>query len=82
MKCVVALADTLSSYREVLERRGYHTVDLDEGLDVADIVLISGMDINHSGVSTIHTGVPVLDVTGKAPEEVADDIERHLETFQ
>ncbi|HXL04523.1 MAG: YkuS family protein [Firmicutes bacterium] len=81
MKRIVALADTLSTYREVLEEKGYHTVSLDEGLDIADIVLISGMDINHSGVSTIHTRAPVLDVTGKAPEEIANEIERHLGSF-
>lgn len=81
MKRIVAVADTLSAYRETLEERGYHTISFDEDLDSADIVLISGMDINHSGVSTIHTRVPVLDVTGKAPEEIADDIERHLGSF-
>ncbi len=81
MKRVIALADSLSAYREVLERRGYHTVGIEEGLDIADVVLISGMDINHSGVSTIQTKAPVIDVTGKAPEEVAGDIERHLASF-
>ena len=81
MKRIVALADTLSTYREVLEEKGYHTVSLDEGLDIADIVLISGTDINHSGVSTIHTRAPVLAVTGKAPEEIANEIERHLGSF-
>lgn len=81
MKRVVALADTLSAYQEALEERGYHTVSLDEGLDTADIVLISGMDINHSGVSTIDTRAPVLDVTGKTPEEIANEIERHLGAF-
>ena len=81
MKRIVALADTLSAYREALEEKGYHTVSLDEGLDTADIVLISGMDVNHSGVSAIRTEAPVLDVTGKAPEEVAGDIERHLACF-
>ena len=81
MKRIVAVADTLSAYREALEERGYLTVSLDEGLDLADIVLISGMDVDHSGVSTIHTRVPVLDVTGKAPEEIADDIETYLGSF-
>lgn len=81
MKRIVALADTLSAYREALEEKGYHTVSLDEGLDTADIVLISGMDINHSGVSAIRTEAPVLDVTGKAPEEIANDIERHFGVF-
>jgi broad-specificity NMP kinase len=81
MKRVVAVADTLSAYREALEERGYHTISLDEGLDSADIVLISGMDMDHSGVSTIHTRAPVIDVTGKAPEEIVNDIERHLGPF-
>ena len=81
MKRIVALAETLSAYREALEDKGYQTVSLDEGIDIADIVLVSGVDLNHSGVSTIHTKAPVLDVTGKAPDEIADDIERHLGTF-
>ena len=81
MKRIVALAETLSAYREALEEKGYQTVSLDEGIDIADIVLVSGVDLNHSGVSTIHTKAPVLDVTGKAPDEIADDIERHLGTF-
>jgi len=81
MKRIVALAETLSAYREALEDKGYQTVSLDEGIDIADIVLVSGVDLNHSGVSTIHTKAPVLDVTGKAPDEIAADIERHLGTF-
>ncbi|MGE5584076.1 MAG: YkuS family protein [Bacillota bacterium] len=79
MKGIIAVSDALSDYREMLEEEGYQVVSLDEGLDVADAVLVSGMDVDHSGISTIDTEAPVFDVTGKRPAEVLRDLEKRLE---
>ncbi|MBC7083249.1 MAG: YkuS family protein [Firmicutes bacterium] len=79
MKGIIAVSEALSDYREMLEEEGYQVVGLEEGLDVADAVLISGMDVDHSGISAIDTEAPVLDVTGKRPDEVLRALERRLE---
>ncbi|MDI6637571.1 MAG: YkuS family protein [Bacillota bacterium] len=79
MKGIIAVSEALSDYREMLEEEGYQVVSLEEGLDVADAVLISGMDVDHSGISAIDTEAPVLDVTGKRPDEVLRALERRLE---
>lgn len=79
MKGIIAVADTLSDYRDMLEEHGYQVVGLEEGLDIADAVVVSGIDMDQSGVSAITTEAPVFDVTGKNPEEVLRDIEEHLE---
>ncbi len=79
MKGIIAVADTLSDYRDILEERGYQVVDLEEGLDIADAIVVSGIDADQSGVSAITTEAPVFDVTGKTPEEVLADIETRLE---
>ncbi|MDK2930829.1 MAG: hypothetical protein PWR07_960 [Bacillota bacterium] len=79
MKGIIAVSEALSDYREMLEEEGYQVVSLEEGLDVADAVLISGMDVDHSGISAIDTEAPVLDVTGKHPDEVLRALARRLE---
>ncbi|MEW6230357.1 MAG: YkuS family protein [Bacillota bacterium] len=79
VKGIIAVADTLSDYRDMLEEHGYQVVGLEEGIDVADAVVVSGIDMDQSGVSAINTEAPVFDVTGKNPEEVLHDIEEHLE---
>ncbi|MDI7246408.1 MAG: YkuS family protein [Bacillota bacterium] len=79
MKGIIAVSDALSDYREMLEEEGYQVVSLDEGLDVADAVLVSGMDVDHSGISAIDTEAPVFDVTGKHPAVVLRDLEKRLE---
>lgn len=79
MKGIIAVSDSLSDYRDMLEEEGYEVVSLEEGLDIADAVLISGMDRDHSGISAIDTEVPVLDVTGRRPDEVLRTLEERLE---
>lgn len=79
MKGIIAVSDALSDYREMLEEEGYQVVSLEEGLDIADAVLVSGMDVDHSGISAIDTEAPVLDVTGKRPDEVLRALEQRLE---
>ncbi|MGE5588853.1 MAG: YkuS family protein [Clostridia bacterium] len=79
MKGIIAVSDALPDYREMLEEEGYQVVSLEEGLDIADAVLVSGMDMDHSGVSAIDTEAPVLDVTGKRPDEVLRALEQRLE---
>lgn len=78
MKGIIAVADTLSGYREMLESQGYEVISLEEGLEVADAVVVSGVDVDQSGVSAINTEAPVFDATGKHPEEVLREIERHM----
>lgn len=79
MKGIIAVSDALSDYRQMLEEEGYQVVSLEEGLDIADAVLVSGMDVDHSGISAIDTEAPVLDVTGKRPDEVLRALEQRLE---
>lgn len=79
MKGIIAVSEGLGDIREMLEEEGYQVVDLEEGLGDVDMVITSGIDRNMSGVDLISTAVPVLDATGRRPDEVLENVRRSLE---
>lgn len=79
MKGIIAVSEGLGDIREMLEEEGYQVVDLEEGLGDVDMVITSGIDRNMSGVDLISTDVPVLDATGRRPDEVLENVRRSLE---
>ncbi|HHY98548.1 MAG TPA: YkuS family protein [Firmicutes bacterium] len=74
-KGIVAVAEGLSNIGNLLEREGYTVVGIDGNLRRADVVVVSGMDMDMSGVSAISTETPIIDATGKPPHEVLQIVE-------
>jgi hypothetical protein len=78
----VAIESSLDNMRDYLAEKGYEVVQLDPhtqtGIELknCDAVLISGMDDNLMGMTTIKTESPVIDVKGMSPSEVLNRLEQ------
>lgn len=78
----VAIEASLDNMRDFLAEEGYEVVQLDPhtqtGIELknCDAVLISGMDDNLMGMTTIMTESPVIDVKGMTPPEVLSRLNR------
>lgn len=66
----VALDEGLSSILgEMLKREGYEVVSPYRGQDV-DAIVTTGIDNNVMGIMDIKDTAPVIDASGKTPEEI------------
>lgn len=80
----VAIENTLGDVRAFLSARGYEMVQLDPhtqtGIELknCDAIVISGMDDNLMGMTTIKTEAPVIDVKGMTPDQVLNRIENTI----
>lgn len=79
MKGIVALSEGLSNIREMLEQEGYEVVRIPSDMRGADVVVVTGMDSNMSGVQSISSNIPVIDATGREPWEILDEVQRYVE---
>lgn len=72
----VAVEGPLGNVGMFLEEKGYEVVNLDPhtqtGIELknCDAIVISGMDNDLMGYSTIKTESPVIEARGMTPEEV------------
>ena len=82
----IAVEMNLISLREYLDQQGYEVVQLDplstSGVELhnCEAVVISGMDKNMLGMQDVHTGAPVIDATGKSPEQILNQLKSSLQT--
>jgi len=80
----VAIENTLGSVKQLLDEKGYEVVQLDPhtqtGIELknCDAVVISGMDDNMMGMTTIKTGSPVISAKGMSPQEVLNQLENTM----
>ncbi|MGE5529200.1 MAG: YkuS family protein [Patescibacteria group bacterium] len=75
----IAVDDGLTNYHSFLRDEGYEVVGLNQpGAGDADAVLLSGQDRDFMGITARDTGAFVLDVTGRSPDEVLADLDRHF----
>lgn len=78
----VAIEASLGNMRDYFAEKGFEVVQLDPhtqtGIELknCDAVLISGMDENLLGMTTIKTKSPVIDVKGMSPPEVLNRLEQ------
>ncbi|MHB9095134.1 MAG: YkuS family protein [Eubacteriales bacterium] len=81
----VAIENTLGNMRDYLTENGYEVVQLDPhtqtGIELknCDAIVISGMDDNLMGMTTIKTGSPVIDAKGMSPLDVLHQLRRSIE---
>lgn len=65
----IAVEDSLTGVRDLLEKNGYDVVGLSRQRD-ADVIVVTGLDNNVMNMQDRTTNVPVIDATGKTPEEI------------
>jgi hypothetical protein len=74
----VAVEDGLDNIREMLEDEGYRVVELDEQSKKADAIVLTGMDEDLMGIADMETEGFVVDASGRQPEEILYDLEKHF----
>ncbi|KGG80790.1 YkuS family protein [Caloranaerobacter azorensis] len=77
MKKKIAVEDGLKNMRDFLSSRGYDVENLSNtknNLDSYDAVIVSGQDSNFMGMYDSVTKKPVIDATGKSPQDVYDQL--------
>jgi hypothetical protein len=74
----VAVEDGLDNIREMLEDEGYRVVELDEQSKNVDAIVLTGMDEDLMGIADMETEGFVVDASGRQPEEILYDLEKHF----
>jgi hypothetical protein len=74
----IAVEDGLDNIREMLEDEGYRVVDLEEQAKNIDAVVLTGMDDDLMGIANMDTEGFVIDASGRQPEEILYDLEKHF----
>lgn len=77
MKKKIAVEDGLKNMRDFLSSRGYDVERLSKGknsLDNYDTIVVSGQDNNFIGIHDSITKKPVIDATGKSPQDVYNQL--------
>ncbi len=79
----VAVSEALSPVKRALHRAGYDVVNLESDADISkkgmgdyDAIIISGMDVNMIGMHDISGRAPVINATGKDPEEILKELDQ------
>ena len=80
----IAVSESLDYIGKFLSEKGYEIVSLDPlsetgaELQNCEAIVISGADRNLIGMEDIQTKSPVIDVDGKTPQEVLDQIKARI----
>lgn len=73
----VAIEESLSNVKEVLEEHGHQVMILDgENMSSCDCCVISGQDQNMMGIQDMVANIPIVNADGLTPEEVLQAIEK------
>ncbi len=59
-----------------MEDNGYKTTNLEDGLDGAAVIVVSGLDSDLFGDQTIATEATVIEAEGLTAEEVLAEVEK------
>ncbi len=81
----IAVSDSLSPVKQMLNREGFEVVNLESNADLSQIgmndyhaVVVSGLDQNMLGMQDISTKAVVINAAGKRPEEVLEELKVRL----
>lgn len=74
----IAVEEGLSNIGEMLREEGYDVRELDDVGPQADAVIITGMGEDFAGYTDTLTGGVVIDASGRQPEEILYELEKHL----
>jgi len=83
----IAVENTLNSVKDYLSDEGYEVVQLDPhtqtGIELknSDAIVISGMDDNLMGMTTIKTEAPVINAKGLSPQDVLNQLKQTFKNF-
>lgn len=69
----IAVEDTLTDVKQMLQEQGYTVVSTKNSSNVAAVV-VSGMDNNLMNIQDITTKAPVIDASGKSPDQILSRI--------
>jgi len=78
----VAVENTMGNVSQYLSEKGYEVVQLDPhtqtGIELknCDAIVLSGMDDNLMGMTTIQTESPVINAKGMSARQVIEELER------
>lgn len=72
----------MSNIRSMLKDEGYHIVDMDDNVRNVDAVILTGMDEDLMGMEETMTDGFILDATGRQPEEILYDLEKHFRLLE
>lgn len=80
----VAIEGPLGNVGVFLSEKGYEVVNLDPhtqtGIELknCDAIIISGMDRNMMGDTTVKTESPVIEASGLSPEQVYQEVKNRI----
>ncbi|MGB9867997.1 MAG: YkuS family protein [Bacillota bacterium] len=75
----VAVEEGLEPVRRALEREGYRVIDLAGGhWSEADAIVVSGSRKDMLGDQSAETKAPVIDASGRTPEEILGELVRTI----
>jgi hypothetical protein len=80
----VAIENTLGNISDYLSENGFEVVQLDPhtqtGIELknCDAIVISGMDDNMMGMTSLKTESPVIDAKGMTPRDVLSQIQHTI----
>lgn len=82
----VAVSEALSPVKRALHQAGYDVVNLQSDAEISkkgmvdyDAIIISGMDNNMIGMHDISGRAPIINATGKDPEEILEELHKKFE---
>jgi len=77
---IVAVEKGLKYLTDILEAQGYEVVAFGENdlrsLDAVDAVVVTGEDVNLMNIQEVVADVPVIDASGKTPEDILGELDR------
>jgi hypothetical protein len=78
MNKIVAVENNLTPFKEFLTQKGCRVIDIDVAKgESVDAVVISGSRENLLGMQDVYIDAPVINASGKTPEEVWYSITGH-----
>lgn len=78
MKKKVAVDDSLLNVKKLLTREGFEVID-NSAYGDASAVVVTGLDNNMMNTQKINTEAPVIDASGKSPEEIVTEVKEKME---
>lgn len=77
MKRKIAVDESLLNVKKKLTQEGYDVVGATE-YEKADAIVVTGLDNNMMNMQETDTKAPVIDASGKSPEEIVSEVKSKL----
>lgn len=75
----VAIEKGLTPVKELLEQSGYRVIGIEDAdINAVDAIVVRGSDENITGRQDMMSRAPVIEATGRTPEEVRAEINRRV----